>query len=90
MNYYENIYCRSNRSIRKRVIQDLISSNHEVVGLSRSNKNDQIITQLDAEPRRGNLFDRNSLVSVSSDCDVILHLATAIPANTKGTPLIGN
>ena len=70
----------------RRVIHGLISSNHEVVGLSRSNKNDQIITQLDAEPRRGNLFDRNSLVSVSSDCDVILHLATAIPANTKGTP----
>ncbi|MFZ0452924.1 MAG: NAD-dependent epimerase/dehydratase family protein, partial [Ignavibacteriaceae bacterium] len=63
----------------RRVIQSLISSGHHVVGLSRSDKNDQIINQLGAEPRHGNLFDKNSLVSTSFDCDVILHLATAIP-----------
>lgn len=70
----------------RRAIQGLISSGHKVIGLSRSNKNDQIIDQLGAESRHGDLFDKKSIVSVSSDCDVILHLATAIPIKVPNNP----
>ena len=41
----------------RRVIPGLISSNHRVVGLSRSDQNDLILHQLGAEPCRGDLFD---------------------------------
>ena len=55
----------------RRVISGLISSGHKVVGLSRSNKNYQVIHRLGAEPRNGNLFDKESKVSALFDCDVI-------------------
>jgi nucleoside-diphosphate-sugar epimerase len=70
----------------RRAVQGLIYSGHQVVGLSRSNKNDQILNKLGAEPRHGDLFDKKSIISVSSDCDVILHLATAIPTKVPNNP----
>ena len=63
----------------RRVVKCLIAHSHQVVGLSRSDKNSLQIFQLGAKPRRGDLFNEDSMISISSDCDAILHLATAIP-----------
>ncbi len=64
----------------RRVIAGLISSNHRVVGLSRSDQNDLILNQLGAEPYRGDLFDKDKLISIVSDSEAVLHLATSIPS----------
>ncbi len=64
----------------RRVITGLLSSGHQVVGLSRSSENDRILTRLGAEARTGDLFDGIRIRDISADCEAILHLATAIPS----------
>ena len=70
----------------RRVTQGLIYSGHQVVALSRSYDNDYVITKLGANPRRSDLFDSHSLISGSSGCDAILHLATSVPFKVPGLP----
>lgn len=67
----------------RRVLPKLLALGHQVVGLSRSEKNDELIKKLGGEPRRGDLFNQVHVVQLSSDCDAILHLATAIPTGSK-------
>ncbi len=67
----------------RRVVPMLISLGHEVVGLSRSVANDDLLATLGAEARRGDLFDREGLYSISADCDAIIHLATSIPTKSR-------
>ncbi len=50
-----------------------------VAGLSRSGENDTVLSTLGAEPRRGDFFDAASLRNIIAGCDVVMHLATAIP-----------
>jgi nucleoside-diphosphate-sugar epimerase len=69
----------------RRVIPRLIKNGHHVIGLSRSDKNNELIKQLGGEPRTGELFNREQMVNLSSDCEAILHLATAIPRSAKPT-----
>jgi nucleoside-diphosphate-sugar epimerase len=64
----------------RRVIPGLLSTGHEVVGLSRSPENDRMLGRLGAEARTGDLFDGVQMRDISADCEAILHLATAIPA----------
>ena len=70
----------------RRVIPGLISSDHQVFGLSRSDQNDLILKQLGAEPCRGDLFDKDKLISMTSESEAILHLATSIPGKLPITP----
>lgn len=67
----------------RRVVPQLLSLGYEVVALSRSRDNDDLLATLGAEARRGDLFDREGLYSLSADCDVIIHLATAIPTKSR-------
>ena len=69
----------------RRVLPKLIAAGHSVVALSRSEKNSALITQLGAEPRRGDLFNAGDVERLSAGCEVILHLATSIPAKARTT-----
>ncbi len=66
-----------------RVVPGLITMGHEVVGLSRSREDGEIIREEGAEPRRGSLFDAGGLIEISSDCDAIINLAVAIPTKSR-------
>ncbi len=67
----------------RRVVPLLISQGHDVIGLSRSIDNDDLLATLGAEARRGDLFDREGLYSISADCDTFIHLATSIPTKSR-------
>lgn len=70
--------------IGKRVCTQLIKKGHEVVGLSRSDKNDEQLKALGVEAKRADLFNLKSLYEASMGCDGIIHLASSIP--TKNRP----
>lgn len=63
----------------RRVVANLVADGHSVFGSSRSKQNETILNELGAEPRAVDLFNRDSVVQATRDCDLILHLATAIP-----------
>ncbi len=67
----------------RRVVPQLVSLGYEVIGLSRSRDNDDLLATLGAEARRGDLFDREGLYHLSADCDIIVHLATSIPTKSR-------
>ncbi len=67
----------------KRLVPQLVSIGHEVVGLSRSEDHDKWLSSHGAIARRGNLFDREGLFSITADCEAVIHLATAIPTKSR-------
>ena len=67
----------------RRVVSLLVRGQHQVVGLSRSDANDSALRDQGAEPRRGDLFNRDQMVDCSADCDAVVHLATAIPTKSR-------
>ena len=69
----------------KRVVNLLVGNNYNVVGLSRSKANTDWLTQKGVEARKGDLFNQEQMCELSSDCDGILHLATAIPTKSRTT-----
>lgn len=69
----------------RRVVERLGQSGHQIVGLSRSQANTEWLSNNGAEPRRGDLFDVDSMRDLSADCEAILHLATAIPTKSRPT-----
>ena len=69
----------------RRVVKQLLANGQPVVGLSRSPKNTDWLTRHGAEARPGDLFNLEQMCALSSDCDAILHLATAIPAQSRPT-----
>jgi len=69
----------------RRVVKLLRDNGHQAIGLSRSQANTDWLTQHGAEARLGNLFNLEEICDLSSDCNAILHLATAIPTKSKTT-----
>ncbi len=69
----------------RRVVRKLTENGHRVVGLSRSEGNTELLSGIGAEPRTGNLFNKEDVRELSSDCEAILHLATAIPTKARST-----
>ncbi len=69
----------------RRVVQRLSESDHSVIGLSRSEANHEWLVRHGAEPRAGDLFDQESIYKITTGCDAILHLATAIPTKSRST-----
>ncbi len=67
----------------RRVVPELVSLGHEVVGLSRSRENDDLLATMGAEARRGDLLDREGLYTISADCNAIIHLASAVPTKSR-------
>lgn len=69
----------------RRVVKLLTESGHQVVGFSRSQVNTDWLNQHGAEARRGDLFNQEEVCDLSSDCNAVLHLATAIPTKSRTT-----
>ncbi len=67
----------------KRVVAGLNKLGHEVVGISRSNEDSEIIESEGAEARRGSLSDTYGLAEISCDSDAIINLCAAIPTKSR-------
>lgn len=67
----------------RRAIEHLRTKGHNVTVLARSPQNEQVITDLGARPRSGDLFDVSSLIEVMSGTEVAINLATNIPPLAK-------
>ena len=63
----------------QRLVRELTNRDHEVVGLTRDEDDDTLVADQGAEPRRGDVLNRDSLVAAADECDVVIHAATAIP-----------
>ncbi|HEY2034710.1 MAG TPA: SDR family oxidoreductase [Rhizomicrobium sp.] len=55
--------------------KELIANGHEVVGLARSDANEEILQKLGAKALRGDLNDLDSLRKGAKDADGVIHLA---------------
>lgn len=60
------------------IVERLARAGWHVRGLSRSEDSDASLRALGAEPRRGDLADRDSIIAASRGADVIFHTAAAI------------
>ncbi|WP_158055926.1 NAD-dependent epimerase/dehydratase family protein [Halorussus halophilus] len=68
-----------------RLVAKFTDSGHDVVGLTRDESGDQLVEARGGDPVRGDIFDRESLVSAAEGADVVVHAATAIPTKEKPT-----
>ncbi|KAG0647225.1 Sterol-4-alpha-carboxylate 3-decarboxylating [Hyphodiscus hymeniophilus] len=57
------------------VVQELLNSGHQVLGLVRSSSNASKLTAAGAEVHNGSLEDLASLKSGAAQCDAVIHLA---------------
>jgi nucleoside-diphosphate-sugar epimerase len=61
--------------IASAVIPELLSHNHQVVGLARSDASAAAVEALGAEVHRGDLADPDGLAAAARDTDGVIHLA---------------
>lgn len=57
------------------VVTDLIAAGHHVVGLTRSDKGAQVLSEAGADVHRGALADLDSLKSGAAQADAVIHTA---------------
>jgi len=67
------------------VVRELLARGHTVAGLARSMASETVLRRLGATPVAADLFDSDSLAAAVSGADVVMHLATAIPAARRQT-----
>ena len=67
----------------KRVVKGLVKKGHQVLGLARSQLNVDWLSNNQAVPIEGNLFDQKVMIQCVSGCDAVLHLATSIPKRIR-------
>ncbi len=67
----------------RRVVRRLVAGGHAVAGLSRSQLNADWLAQNGAEPKSGDLFNAAQVAELAAGCEAVLHLATAIPTQTR-------
>jgi nucleoside-diphosphate-sugar epimerase len=67
----------------KRVVRQLVTGGHQVVGISRSAANRERLAALGAEPRECDIFDGDQVVRAAEGCAAVLHLATRIPDRAR-------
>jgi nucleoside-diphosphate-sugar epimerase len=60
------------------IVEQLVRAGWPVRGLSRSDASDTSIRAMGAEPVRGDVLDRESLIAASRGADVVFHTAAAI------------
>lgn len=63
----------------RRLVTGFVDQGHTVVGLTRDDDGDDIVEARGGEPRRGDLFDEQSVVQAAEGADIVVHAATAIP-----------
>ncbi len=65
------------------VTRQLLARGHEVWGLVRSTEKEAEVRALGATPVLGSIFDCAFLTEAMEGCDVVMHLATAIPKKSR-------
>ncbi|AUV84093.1 epimerase (plasmid) [Salinigranum rubrum] len=65
----------------RRLVSQFTDRGHPVVGLTRDEDGDESVVTRGGKPRRGDLFDEESVISASEGADVVIHAATAIPTD---------
>lgn len=65
------------------VTRQLCARGHTVVGLVRSQAKARVVSELGATPVVGRIFDLEFLSRAVNGCDVVMHLATAIPKKRR-------
>ena len=69
----------------RRLAASLRRSGHTIVGLARSDSNEERLGAAGVLPVRVDLFDRAALARAVEGCDVVVHAATAIPTGDRIT-----
>ena len=69
----------------RRMVRQFLEKNHRVVGLARDENGKQRIERLGGEAVIGNIFDAGRLAAAVKQADVVIHAATAIPAQVSST-----
>lgn len=70
----------------RRLVARLVAAGHEVVGLVRDERGEELVRARGGTPRRGDLFDRESVRAAVRGCEVVVHAATSIPLGTRISP----
>ncbi|WP_135826540.1 NAD-dependent epimerase/dehydratase family protein [Halorussus ruber] len=69
----------------RRLVEQFNTNGHDVVGLTRDEEGDRIVSSQGGTPHRGDVTDYESLVGGAEEADVVIHAATAIPTAQKPT-----
>ena len=69
--------------VGRAVVPRLVAAGYQVRALARSERNDEEVRRLGAEPVRADLFDPESLAEAVAGSDAVLHLATKIPPTAE-------
>lgn len=67
----------------RRLVADCTDRGHDVVGLTRDDRGDEIVHEHGGTPHRGDILDRDSLREGAAGADVLVHAATKIPVDTN-------
>jgi 2-alkyl-3-oxoalkanoate reductase len=67
----------------RRLIRLFVQFGHTVKALTRSDQADETIRDCGGIPFRGNHFDTDSLIRCAQGSEIVIHGATAIPANLR-------
>jgi 2-alkyl-3-oxoalkanoate reductase len=67
----------------RRIVEQLSTRGHTVLGLVRSREGEQLVARLGGQPRWADLFDTGALVHAADGAEVVIHAATAIPTKQR-------
>ena len=72
--------------LSRRMVRQFTEKNYRVIGLARNEKDKQAIQGLGGEDVIANIFDAESMTSAVRQAYVVIHAATAIPAEVSDNP----
>jgi 2-alkyl-3-oxoalkanoate reductase len=67
----------------RRLVCGLAERGHEVVGLARDERGEQVVRESGGTPVRTSLFGTEELARAAEGCEVVVHAATAIPKKRR-------
>lgn len=72
--------------IGRQIVRKLTAQGFTVVGLARTAIAERTLTALGAEFRQVDLFSADALARAAENCEVVIHVATAIPVKNRTSP----
>jgi 2-alkyl-3-oxoalkanoate reductase len=67
----------------RRLVHLLTERDHDVVGLTRDERGDEVVKSGGGKPLRASLFEPDEIVAAAEELDTIIHAATAIPKKQR-------